>query len=475
MAGAGKKETRTETDSMGPMEVPDDRLWGAVTERARRNFEIGNELMPEELIRAFGIQKLAAAKANMALGALKPDIGKAIAEAAQELADGKLSDHFPLPIWQTGSGTQTNMNANEVIANRANQRLGSPLGAKKPVHPNDHVNLGQSSNDSVPTAIHIAAALATRDKLKPALGRLRQALDEKAKSFAALIKVGRTHLMDAVPTTLGREFATWAKQVDLGIHRVEQAQKTLFVLAQGGTALGTGLNAAPGFAERFATEASDLTGLPFTASTDPAEGISAHDALVEMSGALNVLAVSLMKIANDIRLLGSGPRAGFAEISLPENEPGSSIMPGKVNPTQCEAMAMVSIQTMANHMAITIAGSQGHLELNTYKPLLAHSLLQSIRLLADACTSFAAKCVVGIEANAERMGDLLARSLMLVTALAPHIGYDKAAAIAHEALHHNMTLKDAAVKSGHVSAADFDRWVDPAKMLAPTGAAGGGG
>ena len=467
--------SRTETDSLGPIEVAGDRLWGAVTERARRNFSIGTERMPDELIRAFGIQKLAAARANMALGVLKAEIGWAIADAAQELADGKFLDHFPLPVWQTGSGTQTNMNVNEVIANRANQRLGAALGAKSPVHPNDHVNLGQSSNDSVPTAMHLAAALALRHRLMPALTRLRDALQEKAKAFAPLLKVGRTHLMDAVPITLGQEFSVWTKQVSLGIGRIEQAEKALFRLAQGGTAVGTGLNTAPGFAARFAAEAALITGLPFHASDELAEGISAHDSVVEVSGALNVLAVSLMKIANDVRLLASGPRAGFAELRLPENEPGSSIMPGKVNPTQCEALAMVCVQTMANHVAITFAGSQGHLELNTYKPLMAYALLQSIRLLADASDSFSANCVVGIEADARRMEDQLARSLMLVTALTPHIGYDKAAKIAHAALHQNMTLKEAAVASGFVSASDFDRWVDPRQMLAPGGAAGGGG
>jgi fumarate hydratase class II len=467
--------TRTETDSFGPIEVAADRLWGGVTERARRNFSIGTERMPDELICAFGIQKLAAVRANMALGALPEDIGRIIAEAAQELADGKLSDHFPLPVWQTGSGTQTNMNVNEVLANRANQRLGSALGTKAPVHPNDHVNLGQSSNDSVPTAIHIAAALSIRNRLLPALHHLHDALHAKARAFDDMIKVGRTHLMDAVPTTLGHEFATWAKQVGIGIGRVGHAEKALFRLAQGGTAVGTGLNAAVGFSERFAGEAAMITGLPFHAADDLAEGIAAHDSLVEVSGALNVLAVSLTKIANDVRLLASGPRAGFAEIALPENEPGSSIMPGKVNPTQCEALAQVCVQTMANHVAVTIAGSQGHLDLNTYKPLMANALLQSIRLLADACESFAAKCVEGIDANVARMEDQLARSLMLVTALAPHIGYDKAAKIAHAALHQNLTLRDAAVKSGFVGAEDFDRWVDPRKMLAPGGAKGGGG
>ncbi|HET9149668.1 MAG TPA: class II fumarate hydratase [Alphaproteobacteria bacterium] len=466
--------TRTETDSMGPIDVPADKLWGAVTERARRNFRIGVERMPEELIRAFGLQKLAAAKANVTLGALDARLGEAIGRAARELADGKLSDHFPLPVWQTGSGTQTNMNVNEVLANRANQILGAPLGAKSPVHPNDHVNLGQSSNDSVPTAIHIAAAVAIRERLLPALHRLSDSLDGKAHAFERIVKVGRTHLMDAVPTTLGREFAVWSKQVALGIGRVSRAEEALFRLAQGGTAVGTGLNAAAGFAERFAAEAAALTNVPFHASAEPAEGIAAHDALVEVSGALNVLAASLMKVANDVRLLASGPRAGLAEIVLPANEPGSSIMPGKVNPTQTEALTQVCVQTMANHVAITFADSQGYLELNTYKPLLAHALLQSIRLLADASESFAANCVEGIAADEARMAELLARSLMLVTALAPHIGYDKAAAIAHTAHHDGLTLKEAAVKSGLVSAADFDRWVDPAKMLSPGEAKSGG-
>ncbi|HTI87831.1 MAG TPA: class II fumarate hydratase [Alphaproteobacteria bacterium] len=468
-------ETRTESDSFGPIEVPADKLWGAVTERARRNFEIGTERMPEELIRAFGIQKLAAARANVALGALKADLGWAIGDAAQELADGKLSEHFPLPVWQTGSGTQTNMNVNEVLANRANQRLGQPLGAKSPVHPNDHANLGQSSNDSVPTAIHIAAALLIRNRLLPGLHRLHDALHTKAHAFADTVKIGRTHLMDAVPTTLGREFATWTKQVSRGIARVAHAEKALFHLAQGGTALGTGLNAAQGFAERFAAEAANITGLPFVSADDLAEGIASHDALVEVSGALNTVAASLMKIANDIRLLASGPRAGLAEIRLPENEPGSSIMPGKVNPTQNEALAQVCIQVMANHVAITMAGSQGHLDLNTYKPLMANALLQSIRLLADASVSFADKAVSGIEADSKRMQELVDLSLMLVTALAPHIGYDKAAKIAHAALHKDMTLREAAIESGWVSAEDFERWVDPKKMLGPGRASGGGG
>jgi fumarate hydratase class II len=465
---------RTENDSMGSIDVPAGVLWGATTERARRNFRIGVERMPDELIRAFGVQKLAAARANTALGALDARLGEAIASAAQELADGKLSEHFPLPVWQTGSGTQTNMNVNEVLANRANQMLGAALGAKSPAHPNDHVNLGQSSNDSMPTAMHIAAAMAIRGRLAPALHRLRDALHAKARAFEHLIKVGRTHLMDAVPITLGREFSVWAKQTAFGIARLENAEKALFRLAQGGTAVGTGLNAAKGFAERFAAEAATITGFPFQAAEEPAEGIAAHDSLIEVSGALNVLAASLMKIANDMRLLASGPRAGLAEIALPANEPGSSIMPGKVNPTQTEAMTMVCVQVMANHVAVTFAGSQGHLELNTYKPLLAYALLQSIRLLADACESFAANCVDGIQADAGRMSGLLAGSLMLVTALAPHIGYDKAARIAHAAHHEGVTLKEAAVKSGLVSADDFDRWVDPAKMLGPGDAKSGG-
>ncbi len=463
-----KPAFRTERDSLGTMRVPADRYWGAQTQRSLGNFPIGTERMPDVLIRAFGLQKKAAAIANMELGLLDRRRGRAIVRAADEVATGTLADHFPLVVWQTGSGTQTNMNANEVIANRANEILGAPLGAMDPVHPNDHVNLGQSSNDSFPTAMHIAAAIGIGDLLLPALALLKTSLDGRRRAFAKIVKIGRTHLQDATPLTLGQEFSGWARQVEAGMERVGAAMPRLLAVAQGGTAVGTGLNAAPGFAKRFCRELHALTGLRFRPAPNPFEAMAAHDAVVEMSGALNVLAVSLMKIANDIRLLASGPRAGLGELILPANEPGSSIMPGKVNPTQAEALAMVCAQVMGNHVAITVAGSHGHLQLNVFKPVMIYNLLQSIRLLGDAAESFALRCVVGIKADEARIRELMERSLMLVTALTPHIGYDRAAAIAKTAWAEGLSLREAALASGHVTADAFDRWVRPEQMTKPS-------
>ncbi len=461
------KATRIERDTMGAIEVPADRYWGAQTERSLENFPIGTERMPLPLIHAFGLQKKASALVNMSLGDLPERLGKAIVAAADEVIAGKLDEHFPLVVWQTGSGTQTNMNVNEVIANRAIELLGGTLGSKTPVHPNDHVNMSQSSNDSFPTAMHIASATEIHRRLLPALRHLQEALAERSRAFAGIVKIGRTHLQDATPVTLGQEFGAYARQIELGIARVEACLPRLYPLAQGGTAVGTGLNARPEFAGRFAATLAELTALPFTSAADKFEALAAHDALVEVSGALNVIAASATKIANDVRLLGSGPRSGLGEIMLPENEPGSSIMPGKVNPTQAEALTMVAAQVMGNHVAITIAGSQGHLELNVFKPVIIHNLLQSIRLLADACRSFADRCVKGIEANSERIAELLHRSLMRVTALSPHIGYDKAAVIAKKAHHDRLTLKEAALALGYVSEDDFERWVRPRDMLEP--------
>ncbi|HLJ18913.1 MAG TPA: class II fumarate hydratase [Stellaceae bacterium] len=461
------KATRVERDTMGEIEVPADRYWGAQTERSLENFPIGTERMPLPLIHAFGLQKKAAALVNVSLGDLPEQLGNAIIAAADEVIAGRLDEHFPLVVWQTGSGTQTNMNVNEVIANRAIELLGGTRGSKTPVHPNDHVNLSQSSNDSFPTAMHIAAAMEIHQRLLPALRHLHEALAERSRAFADVIKIGRTHLQDATPVTLGQEFGAYARQIELGIARVEACLPRVYPLAQGGTAVGTGLNARPEFAERFAATLAELTALPFTSATNKFEALAAHDALVELSGALNVIAASAMKIANDIRLMGSGPRSGLGEIALPENEPGSSIMPGKVNPTQAEALTMVAAQVIGNHVAITIADSQGHLELNVFKPVIIHNLLQSIRLLADASRSFADRCVKGIEANRERIAELLHRSLMLVTALSPHIGYDKAAEIAKKAHRDRLTLKEAALALGYVSEADFERWVRPRDMLEP--------
>ena len=463
-----KRETsRRERDTMGEVEVPAERYWGAQTQRSFDNFRIGGERMPAPLIRGLAIEKKAAAVANMAMGELEPKIGQAIIAAADEVIANRHEAEFPLVVWQTGSGTQTNMNMNEVLANRANEMLGGARGAKNPVHPNDHVNRSQSSNDSFPTAMHIAAVEEIHHRLLPALHHLQAALAAKAHDFADIVKIGRTHLQDATPLTLGQEFGAYARQIELGIERVTACLPRLYPLAQGGTAVGTGLNAKPGFAERFAAAAAEITELSFVSAANKFEALASHDALVEASGALNVLAASLMKIGNDIRLMGSGPRCGFGELHLPENEPGSSIMPGKVNPTQVEALTMVAAQVMGNHVTITIADSQGQLELNVFKPVIIYNLLQSIRLIADATRSFADHCVAGIEADRGRIEELLRRSLMLVTALNPHIGYDKAAQVAKKAHAEGKSLKEAAVALGFVTAEDFDRWVQPDAMLGP--------
>ena len=459
--------TRTETDSFGPIEVPADRYWGAQTERSRTNFRIGEERMPRPIITALAIVKRAAAQANRELGTLDARRAKAIIEAAQEIIDGKLDDQFPLVVWQTGSGTQTNMNVNEVIANRANERLGGKLGAKSPIHPNDHVNMSQSSNDSFPTAMHIAAAREIVERLIPALTHLQAALEAKTKAFASIVKIGRTHTQDATPLTLGQEFSGYAAQVKSGIARVRAGLKELYPLAQGGTAVGTGLNAKRQFAKLFAKKVANDTGLPFVSAPNKFEALTSHAALVFAHGALDALATDLFKIANDIRLLGSGPRSGFGELILPENEPGSSIMPGKVNPTQTEALTMVCCRVFGNETTISVAASQGHFELNVYKPVIADAMLQSIRLLADAAMSFTDHCVVGIRANEPRIHELMERSLMLVTALAPHIGYDKAAQIAKAALAHGTTLREEAINLGYVSGRDFDRMVRPERMTRP--------
>ena len=460
-------KTRTERDTMGEVEVPQERYWGAQTQRSLENFRIGGERMPPPLIRALALEKKAAALANIALGALEPRLGAAIVAAAEEVIAGRLDGEFPLVVWQTGSGTQTHMNMNEVLANRANELLGGARGAQQPVHPNDHVNRGQSSNDSFPTAMHVAAAEEIHHRLLPALHHLRAALARKANQFAAIIKVGRTHLQDATPLTLGQEFGGYARQIELGIERIVATLPRLYPLAQGGTAVGTGLNTSKGFAERVAAEIAGITGLPFVSAVDKFEALASHDALLEVSGALNVLAAGLMKIGNDIRLMGSGPRCGLGELHLPENEPGSSIMPGKVNPTQVEALTMVAAQVMGNHVTITIADSQGQFELNVMKPVIIYNLLQSIRLVADAALSFSDHCVAGIAADRARIDELLQRSLMLATALNPHIGYDKAAQVAKKAHADGTSLKAAAAALGYVSEEEFDRWVRPEAMLGP--------
>ena len=459
---------RIENDSLGEMKVPASSYWGAQTQRSLENFKIGGERMPPPLIHALGLQKKCAALTNMGLGYLDEKIGKAIVKAATEVAEGKLDDQFPLVVWQTGSGTQTNMNANEVIANRAIELLGGKMGSKDPVHPNDHVNRGQSSNDTFPTAMHISAGMETNHRLIPALKHFQSALHEKAEEFRDIIKIGRTHLQDATPLTLGQEFSGYARQIEQGINRVQAALPRIYELAQGGTAVGTGLNAKPGFAEAFAAKVAEETDLPFVTAKNKFEALAAHDALVELSGALNVIATSFMKVANDIRLLASGPRCGIGEIILPANEPGSSIMPGKINPTQAEAMTMVSAQVMGNHMTVTVAGSNGHLELNVFKPVLIFNTLQSIRLLADTATSFTDKCVVGIRPNKERIDFNLHNSLMLVTALNTHVGYDNAAKIAKKAYAEGKTLKEAAVSLGLLTPEQFDQWVRPEKMVSPT-------
>ena len=459
--------TREEIDSFGPIDVPADRYWGAQTERSRRNFRIGKDRMPLAVVHALGIVKLASAETNHQLGLLDARRARAIARAAREVIDGKLDEHFPLLVWQTGSGTQTNMNLNEVIANRANQLLGGSLGAKKPVHPNDHVNMSQSSNDSFPTAMHIAAASQIVGDLIPALSGLARALRRKEKAFAAIVKIGRTHTQDATPLTLGQEFSGYAAQVESGIARLRLGLRELYPLAQGGTAVGTGLNSKPRFARLFAKHVAKITRLPFTSAANKFEALASHDAYVFAHGAINSAATGLFKIANDIRLLGSGPRSGLGELILPENEPGSSIMPGKVNPTQCEAMTMVCCQVFGNQTAITVAGSQGHFELNVYKPVLAYCMMHSIQLLADATRSFTEHCVVGIRADEKRIRELTERSLMLVTALAPKIGYDNAAKVAKSAHARGTTLKEEALRLGFVTAAEFDRLVRPDKMTHP--------
>jgi fumarate hydratase class II len=467
MVRPARKSTRTETDSFGPIEVAADRYWGAQTERSRQNFRIGHDRMPTPIIRALGIVKLAAAQTNRELGLLDARRAGAIARAAREVIAGSLDEHFPLVVWQTGSGTQTNMNLNEVIANRAIELMGGELGSKKPVHPNDHVNMSQSSNDSFPTAMHIAAAERIVHDLVPALRALHGALRKKETAFAHIVKIGRTHTQDATPLTLGQEFSGYAAQVESGVARLDVAVKDLFALAQGGTAVGTGLNSKPQFARLFAKHVAAITKLPFTSAANKFEALASNDAYVFVHGAINSVATGLFKIANDIRLLGSGPRSGLGELILPENEPGSSIMPGKVNPTQCEALTMVCCEVFGNHTAITVAGSQGHFELNVYKPVMASAMMGSIELLADVTRSFTEHCVIGIRADEKRIAELMQRSLMLVTALAPKIGYDNAAKVAKAAHAGGTTLKEEAVRSGLVSAAEFDRLVQPAKMTRP--------
>ncbi|MCI0755353.1 class II fumarate hydratase [Teichococcus vastitatis] len=461
------QSVRTETDSLGTIEIAADRLWGPQTERARRLFRIGSEVFPRPLIRAVGLQKQAAAEANQALGELPAEIAGPIIAAAREIAANELDADFPLHVWQTGSGTQTNMNANEVISNRANQMLGQPLGSRKPVHPNDHVNRGQSSNDSFPAVMHVAAAELVTQRLLPGLETLQASLAGRAEEWAGITKLGRTHLMDAVPITLGQEFAAWALQVEYGVARVKAALPDLLRLPQGGTAAGTGLNTHPGFAVHFARRMAALTGLPFIAHPNPFEGMMAHDAFVALQGAMNTVAVSLTKIANDVRLLSSGPRAGLGELVIPADGLSSSIMPGKINPTQAEALTMICAQVMGNTTTITVAGAQGHLELNVFKPVIIQAVLQSATLLADAAESFAQNMVDKLEPNRDRIAENLAKSLMLVTALNPKIGYDKAVQIGKKALAENLTLRDAAEQLGFVTPADFDRWVRPEEMTRP--------
>ncbi|MEQ9571750.1 MAG: class II fumarate hydratase [Nitratireductor sp.] len=460
-------DTRTETDTFGPIEVPADRYWGAQAQRSLENFAIGWEKQPLSIVRALGIVKRAAAETNLALGRLDAERAAAIAAAAQDVIDGRLDDHFPLSVWQTGSGTQSNMNANEVIANRAIERLGGAIGLKDPVHPNDHVNISQSSNDTYPTAMHIACAERIVHGLLPALAHLHDALDAKAKAFADIVKIGRTHPQDATPLTLGQEFSGYAAQVASAIARIETTLPGLMELAQGGTAVGTGLNAPVGFAEKIAERIAAITGLPFITAPNKFEALAAHDAMVFAHGAINAAAAALYKIANDIRFLGSGPRSGLGELALPENEPGSSIMPGKVNPTQCEALTQVCVQVFGNNAALSFAGSQGHFELNVYNPVMAYNFLQSVQLMADAARSFTDRCVAGIEAREDNIQAALERSLMLVTALAPTIGYDNAAKIAKSAHKNNTTLREEALATGLVDAQEYDRLVRPRAMTKP--------
>ena len=458
---------RLEQDSLGTVEVASDRYWGAQTQRSLDNFRIGCELMPAALIRAFGLQKKAAALANHTLGRLDKRLTEVIGAAADEVIAGRLASHFPLVVWQTGSGTQSNMNANEVISNRAIEMLGGVMGSKKPVHPNDHVNMSQSSNDTYPTAMHIACAEEIHHRLIPALRTLRDALHAKSEAWKDIIKIGRTHTQDATPLTLGQEFSGYTQQVQNGIGRIEQSMPSLMQLAQGGTAVGTGLNAPKGFDKMVAERIAHITGMAFTSAPNKFEALAAHDAMVFSHGAINTVAASLFKIANDIRLLGSGPRSGLGELALPENEPGSSIMPGKVNPTQCEALTQVCTRIFGNHTTITFADSQGHFELNVYNPVMAYSFLQSVRLMADAANSFTEHCVVGIEPRLDNIKRGLERSLMLVTALAPKIGYDAAAKIAKTAHKNGTTLKEEALKTGLVTAEEFDAIVRPEDMIGP--------
>ena len=467
MTSATPGKTRTETDSMGPIEVPDDAYWGAQTQRSLHHFDIGRETMPPELIRAFGILKKACALVNQDLGKLPADKTQFIVQAADEVVDGKLAGQFPLHVWQTGSGTQTNMNVNEVISNRAIEIAGGRRGSKNPVHPNDHVNMSQSSNDTFPTAMHIAAATRVKKDLIPAVRRLQDSIDAKGRQFKDIVKIGRTHLQDAVPLTVGQEFSGWSAQLGRDVERLEESLDGLFDLAIGGTAVGTGLNTHPEFAERAAKKIAELTGLPFRSHPNKFAALAAHDELVYSHGAVNTLAVSLMKIANDIRWLASGPRCGIGELIIPENEPGSSIMPGKVNPTQCEAMTMVAVQVHGNNAAVAFGGSQGNFELNVFKPVIIHNFLQSVGLLADACRSFTDHMVVGIEVDEEKVAFYVKNSLMLVTALAPKIGYDKAAHVAKTAHAEGTSLKEAALKLGYLTSEEFDLLVRPEKMTHP--------
>ena len=460
-------ETRTETDSFGPLEVPKNKYWGAQTQRSLINFPIGWEKQPAAIVRALGIIKQACAKANVSLGKLPGRIGQVIQDAANEVAIGKLDEHFPLVVWQTGSGTQSNMNANEVIANRAIEMLGGTMGSKDPVHPNDHCNMGQSSNDTFPTAMHIATAMTARDITIPGLRSLHAALEDKVSEFNGIIKIGRTHTMDATPITLAQEFSGYSHQVAMGIVRLEGALPRIYELAQGGTAVGTGLNTPAGWGEMVAQNMAQITNLPFITAPNKFEALAAHDAMVEMSGTLKTVAVSLFKIANDIRLLGSGPRCGLGELMLPENEPGSSIMPGKVNPTQCEALTQVCAHVMGNDAAVGFAGSQGHFELNVYKPMMAYNVLQSMQLLGDAAQAFTDNCIVGIQADNDRIEKLMRESLMLVTALAPQIGYDNATKVAKKAHRNGTSLKQEAIALGFVDEATFDRVVRPELMIGP--------
>ena len=459
-------KTRTETDTFGPIEVDASKYWGAQAQRSLGNFRIGWEKQPQPIVRALGIVKRAAAETNIALGKMDADLGKTIIAAAQEVIDGELDDHFPLVVWQTGSGTQSNMNANEVISNRAIEMLGGEQGSKKPAHPNDHVNMSQSSNDTFPTAMHVACAEEVVHRLIPALKHLHEAIDAKAKAWADIIKIGRTHTQDATPLTLGQEFSGYAKQIENGIARIELTLPALMELAQGGTAVGTGLASPAGFAEKVAARIADITGLPFTSAPNKFEALATHDAMVMTHGAINTVAMSCFKIANDIRFLGSGPRAGLGELALPENEPGSSIMPGKVNPTQCEALTQVCAHIHGNNAAIGFAGSQGHFELNVFNPMMAYNFLQSVRLLADAAVSFTGNCVVGIEPRLDNIAQGLANSLMLVTPLKEKYGYDRAAKIAKTAHRNGTTLREEAIADG-IPAEDFDAIVVPARMIGP--------